>query len=197
MVPRQDTNRCKPVIFCDEEDKENNHNRQRHQLARGHNPRQNFLPACQRGYVPVVLLAPREPGHDLICRAELVSRGLLRLAHQLTNPKTCSADLSCSRRHPRRLGRDHPHRAAGGAGDLPHRRRRATVAGPGPQRRARCLGIPRGAEPGAWPTRSLIDLRRLPPLYAQSGLKVDLRDAELAPRLCYARYRAADSLSEE
>ena len=65
------------------------------------------------------------------------------------------------------VDRDHPHRAAGRAGDLPHRRRRAAAAGPGARRGARPLDLRGGAEPRARPAGPLVDLRRLPPLHAQ------------------------------
>ena len=62
------------------------------------------------------------------------------------------------------VDRDHPHRAAGRSRHFPHRRRRAPAARPRARRRARRLGIRGRAEPRAWPSRPLVDLRRLPPL---------------------------------
>ena len=44
----------------------------------------------------------------------------------------------------RAVDRDHPHRASGREGDLPHRRRRAAAAGPGSRRGSRRLALRRG-----------------------------------------------------
>ncbi len=67
----------------------------------------------------------------------------------------------------RSLGRDHAHRAAGRKSDLPHRRRRTVVAGSRARRRAWRVALRRRTQPGAYPTGSVVDLRRLPPLHAE------------------------------
>ena len=109
---------------------------------------------------------PREP--RALCPA-LVHRHLARFAAgELRSLRPARRPGLDERRGARRIvDRDHPHGAAGGAGDLPHRGRRAAVAGPGARSRARRLDLRRRAEPGARLARPLIDLRRLPPLRAQ------------------------------